>query len=357
MKKLIWVFSFVIAILSADIAQSAVLKLATISPDGSSWMIKIREGVAQIEKQTNNRVKFKIYPGGVMGSDATVLRKIRTRQLHGGALSSGALASKYPDNQVYNLPLMFNSQQEVDYVKKQMDPVIAKGMEDSGFVTFGLAGGGFAYLMSKQPIKTIEDVQQRKVWIPSGDSVALAVVNAFNVAPIPLSLGDVLPALQTGIIDTVTISPIGALAFQWHTQIKYITEMPVLYLYAFLAIDKKAFSKLTNEDQTIVRKVFSRVFYEIDEENKKNDREALAALKNLDIQFVKPTREALKSWEEKAKQVAPDMISGNKLSKKIFDSINAHLKKYRAKQAVVSTGTESTDNELTGSLSTGKEGK
>jgi len=310
-------------------AQSRVIKLATISPDGSSWMLKIRQGIKDIEKMTKKRVQFKIYPGGVMGNDATVLRKIRTRQLHGGALTSNALSARSPDIQVYNLPLLFNSQQEVDYVKQKMDKAVIASMEKAGFVSFGLAGGGFAYLMSKQPISTVEDIKKRKVWIPSNDTIAATLVKALDISPIPLSIADVLPSMQTGIIDTVTISPIGALALQWHTQIKYVTEMPILYLYAFLAIDKKIFDKLSIEDQSIVRKVFGEVFVKIDEENKINHEKALAALRNLDIQFIKPTKEAMKEWVKKAKTVAPNLIQNKSLSKFIFDSVNQHLKDYR----------------------------
>ncbi|PIP79859.1 MAG: C4-dicarboxylate ABC transporter, partial [Gammaproteobacteria bacterium CG22_combo_CG10-13_8_21_14_all_40_8] len=223
------------------------------------------------------------------------------------------------------------SQQEVDFVKQHLDPLIQKGMEKSGFVTFGYAGGGFAYLMSKQPITSLADIDQRKVWIPSGDDVAKAVVNAFNITPIPLSLGDVLPALQTGIIDTVTISPIGALAFQWQTQVKYITEMPVLYLYATLAIDIKAFTSISEADQKSVRDVFGKVFQEIDEENKKNDAEALQALRNLGIEFVKPSAAEMALWTEKARTVAPLMVKNQTLSQQIFDRANEWLKQYRSK--------------------------
>ncbi|MBW2100225.1 MAG: TRAP transporter substrate-binding protein DctP, partial [Deltaproteobacteria bacterium] len=78
-------------------AHAVVFKIATLSPDGSFWMQKMREGAEEVAQKTNNRVRFKFYPGGVMGDDKVVLRKIRIGQLHGGAVVSGSLSDYFPD--------------------------------------------------------------------------------------------------------------------------------------------------------------------------------------------------------------------------------------------------------------------
>ncbi|MCU7941035.1 MAG: TRAP transporter substrate-binding protein DctP [gamma proteobacterium symbiont of Bathyaustriella thionipta] len=76
---------------NTTIVQAKTFKIATLSPDGSDWMQKMRSGAKEIKQKTNGRVKFKFYPGGVMGDDQAVLRKIRIGQLHGGALGGGSL--------------------------------------------------------------------------------------------------------------------------------------------------------------------------------------------------------------------------------------------------------------------------
>ena len=109
-----------LSLLLIDQSASAVtLKIATLSPDGSYWMQKMRAGSEEIEKQTGGRVSLKFYPGGVMGDDATVLRKMRLHQLQGAAVTSGALNNIYPDIQLYNQILLFQSEQEVDYVDRK----------------------------------------------------------------------------------------------------------------------------------------------------------------------------------------------------------------------------------------------
>ncbi|UCE90510.1 MAG: TRAP transporter substrate-binding protein DctP, partial [Pseudomonadota bacterium] len=98
-------------------AHALVLKIATVSPDGAAWMTRMRAGAAEIAERTAGRVTFKFYPGGVMGNDQSVLRKIRVGQLHGGVVVGGSLAEVYSDTQIYSLPFLFQSLDEVDYVR------------------------------------------------------------------------------------------------------------------------------------------------------------------------------------------------------------------------------------------------
>jgi TRAP-type C4-dicarboxylate transport system substrate-binding protein len=311
-------------------SHAVTLKIATLSPDGTSWMKKMRAGAKTITEQTNNRVKFKFYPGAVMGNDQAVLKKIRIGQLHGGAVTGGTLIPFYPDSEVYNIALTFESSDEVDYVRNHMDKELIKGLEKGGFVIFGIAASGFNYIMSKEPILSVADLAKQKAWVPAGDENAMVMVQNFSITPIPLPVGDVLAGLQTGLINTVAISPIGALALQWHTQIKYITDMPLLFGYGTLAISTKAFKKIKKSDQEIVRKVFTQTFREIDAQNKKDNIAAMQALRNQGITFVKPSAEQLAEWKTMTNVATQRLVDSGKLNKKAVEKINKLIKQYRA---------------------------
>ncbi len=319
---------------SATYAQT--LKIATLSPDGSVWMKKMREGAKVISEKTAGRVKFKFYPGGVMGDDFAVLRKIRIKQLHGGALAGGSLSKFFNDSQVYNLPLKFKNFDEVDYIRAQLDDKIIKGFEQGGFVTFGLAEGGFAYAMSKSPIKTISELPERKVWVPDNDKAALEIIRTYNIKPIPLPFADVLTGLQTGIIDTVATSPIAAVALQWHTQINHITDIPLMYFYAVLAIDKQTFNKLSKDDQAVVHEVMTAVFTELDKINRKDNIAAFEALKNRGIQIQKPNGAELKEWYTKADAASQRLVDTGEISAEILQVFESHLAEFRNNKPVLS---------------------
>jgi TRAP-type C4-dicarboxylate transport system substrate-binding protein len=120
-------------------AHSKTFKIASLSPEGSDWMQKMRAGAKEIQEKTNGRVKFKFYPGGVMGDDQAVLRKIKIGQLHGGALAGGSLIKANPNYSIYALLLTYKDQGEINHIRKTIDPIIKKGFEKGGVVILGMA--------------------------------------------------------------------------------------------------------------------------------------------------------------------------------------------------------------------------
>ena len=123
----------------------------------------------------------------------------------------------------------------------------------------GISEGGFARILSKSPLTDLEAIRSSKVWIPEGDELVNNTFNTLGISPVSLPISDVFTGLQTGLIETVTVNPTGAIAFQWHSNMAYMTETPLIYLVGTLAIQKKAFDKLQPEDQIIVREEVDRV--------------------------------------------------------------------------------------------------
>ena len=326
LMKALFILSFALSVFLTTKSYASTLKIATLSPDGSQWMITMKKAAKEVETATEGRVKFRFYPGGVMGSDEAVLKKMRFGQLHGAAVPGGALSKFAPNTQVYNLPLLFSSYEEVDYVRNKLDAKISAAYEAAGFVNFGLAEGGFAYLMAKNAeIASPADLQKHKVWVPSNDPASQSAAKTFEIAPIPLTLGDVLAGLQTGLVDTVTSSPIGTIALQWHTQVTSITDMPLVYFYGVLAISEKAFNKINSEDQTIVRRIMSDAFKKIDAQNRKDNESAFAALKAQGIKLIKPDQQQMSSWQEKTNASISNYLKEGGISEAAFNEVIAVL--------------------------------
>ena len=317
---------------SVHSVNATVLKFATLSPEGSSWMNEMRSGAQEVAEKTNNQVRIKFYPGGVMGDDKAVLRKIRLGQLHGGAVVSGSLSDIFPDNQIYNLPMIFNSFEEVDYIREKMDPLIMKGLAEKGFVVLGMAGGGFAYIMSQKPVLSISDFKQQKVWVPDNDPTSLLTLTTLGVKPIPLSIADVRAGLQTGLIDTVVTSPVAAIALQWHSQVKYLSQAPLLYIYGVLAVDEKEFTTLSKDHQTVVQEVMGRVFRKIELQNRQDNMKALEAMRSQGITFVPVTDETMAGWRQEASKVVSVLVQKDRLSQSIVDIFNGHVSDFRHEQ-------------------------
>ncbi len=276
----------VTALLCCTAVDAATLRIATITPEGSQWMRDMRAGAAEIKDRTEGRVQVKYFGGGIMGNDKKVLGQIRIGRLQGGALTPSALGSRYPDINLYGMPLVFDSEEEAAYVRQRLDARLGAGLEEAGFITFGFAAGGFANILSNTPVRGLADLEGKRVWVLEGDTISYASMEALSLSPVTLPLTDVLTGLQTGLIDIVAISPIAALVLQWHTKIKYITELPLAYSLGFMAIDKKAFNKISADDQAVVREVMTAIYVNFDAENLVDNRGARDALINSGIEAV-----------------------------------------------------------------------
>ncbi len=309
---------------------AATLKIATAIPDGTNWMKELRAGAAEIKQRTNGRAKIRFYPGGVMGNDNSVLRKIKVGQLHGAALTGGSLGKINPDTQIYSLPFTFRNYAEVDYVRSKMDASIIQGLYDKGYVSFGLSEGGFAYLMSRAPVTATSDLAARKIWIPEGDRINQESFAQFGISTIQLAMTDVLTALQTGLIDTVATTPVGAIALQWHTRVKYLTDTPLLYVTGTIVVKRRAFEKLKAADQAVVREVMGDVFKRLDRINREDNRKAYEALRQQGIEFVKPTPAEIAEWRGGSQRAVAKLVKDGYLHQPIIDTFHRHLAEYRA---------------------------
>ncbi len=313
-------------------ADAKRLKIATLAPAGTTWMKEMKTGASLIAERTGGRVKLKFYPGGVMGNDQSVHRKIKIGQLHGGAFTSGGLAQVDSGIQSLGLPMMFKSFDEVDYVRAKMDPVIKQQMEAKGFVLLGISEGGFVRILSKKPMQNLESIRNSKVWVPAGDRIGQIAMSALGITPISLPISDVFTGLQTGLIDTVTVNPTAAIAFQWHTSTSFMTEVPISYLIGVMAIQKKAFDKLSPDDQQIVREEIGKVFKRLDTINRSDNQAAKAALQNQGITFVTPDPGEIERWKSISDQSIEEMVEIGVISSEIVDQVKGHLQSFHNNQ-------------------------
>ncbi len=331
--RILGFITFMLLMTVAMPAQSVVLKIATLSPEGSNWMRKMREGAQKVAQATDNRVRFKFYTGGVMGNDMAVLRKIRVGQLQGGAFPGGTLEGYSRDVQIYGLPMMFRSFEEVDYVRQHLDATIIQGLAEKGFVTFGLADGGFAYVMSSQPVDSIDALRRLKAWIPANNKMISEAMKGFGIHPISLPIADVRTGLQTGLIDTVAISPVGAIVLQWHTQVKYLTKLPLVYLYGILAVERRAFDRVAPADQEMVHQILGQVWREMDAMNRRDNVKALETLRTQGIRFIEPSAEARAEWYTLAEEINGQIIDAGHVSAAAIKKLESLLHDYRARLA------------------------
>lgn len=318
-------FSLLLSLLLATPAAAQVIKIATLAPDGSAWMRELRAASAEVKQGTGGRVDVKFYPGGVMGNDAVVLRKMRLGQLQGGVLTSSELSLVYLDATAYSLPFLMGSWEEVARVRASVDPLLAKGFEQRGIRMLGVSGLGFAYLMSDRPLRTRADMEGIKLWIPSNDEIAARTFKMGGISTIPLPLGDVFTSLQTGLVDTVVNTPSGAIVLQWHGKVKHMVDLPLTFVVGYLVLDEKAWKKIAPADQAVLAAAFASAGKRMDANIRRDDAAALAAMKKQGTVVAPMDPAEAQRWRAFGAKVTAEMEAEKAISPEIIAAIRRAL--------------------------------
>lgn len=236
----------------APAAPQHRIKFASLAPEGTTWMRIMRAIAKDVEKETKGALRFRIYPGGVSGNERDVVRKLRVGQLHAAGFTGVGLGEILPAVRLFELPFLFRDYEEVDAVHQALDPWYEKTFLKKGYVLLGWAEVGFAHFFSQTPIRSRRDLLAQKVWMWEGDPLARAYFQEMGIRPIPLAVTDVLTSLQTGLIETVYVNPIAAVALQWFTKVRYMNPLPMANVTGALIMKKNRFDQLGTAQQTIL---------------------------------------------------------------------------------------------------------
>jgi TRAP-type C4-dicarboxylate transport system substrate-binding protein len=313
---------------SSGAEKSLVIKLATLAPEGSSWMKTFNALNTEVMRKTENKVQFKIYPGGVLGDEMDMLRKMKIGQIQGAALTAGGLSSIFKEIDVLQIPFLFQRYEEVDAILKKMDSFFRKGFEEHGYVLLGWSEAGFIYLMSTVPIASVGDLKRAKVWIWEESPMAKAIFDEAGVSAIPLSIPDVLVGLQTGLVDVVYAPPTGAISLQWFTKVKYFTDVPLSYLAGGIIVKKDVFKQIPEPLQNTVLEVFERHLNELKTITRNENREAIKVMEKQGVKIITPSRDQVEEFT-KLSNKAMGHISGESFSKKVLNEVSSYLEIFR----------------------------
>jgi TRAP-type C4-dicarboxylate transport system substrate-binding protein len=314
---------------SAEAAgDKIILKVGTLAPEGSTWTKVFREIGQELEQKTGKQVSLRVFPGGVLGDEEDMLRKIKVGQIQGGFFTGGGLGLIFKDVKILSIPFLFENYTEVDAVMARMSAFLEKGFWDNGYKIMGWGENGFIYLLSKQPIKNAADLKKGKVWIWEDTAMGKALFKEVGVNPVPLGIPDVLVSLQTGMIDTVYASPLAAISMQWFTRVSYLTDLPLSYSVGALVIQKAALDKIPAGQRANVEEIFKRHLEPMKGLVRQENQKALGVMTRQGIKTVTPPAKDIKELRTLVFK-AMDTLGEEQFSKKTYEEIKDLLKAMR----------------------------
>jgi TRAP-type C4-dicarboxylate transport system substrate-binding protein len=299
-------------------AKPTVIKLATLAPSGSPWHEILKDMAAEWLKASGGQVKLRIYPGGVAGDEADMVRKIRIGQLQAAAISNGGLSSIATEVMVLTIPMAVTSWQELDRVRKVMAPRLEALLEEKGFVVLNWGDAGWVRFFVPKSDPSVETVQKAKLFVWSGDDRTLGIWKASGFNAIPLSATDILPGLQTGMINAFNTTPIMALASQWFPFTPYMIEMPWAPMIGATVVSTRAWHKIPEDLRPQLKQIAENIGLRLQQEIRRLEEEALAEMKKRGLKIITPTEEQAKEWQIVMESVYPK-IRGPIVSEQWFD--------------------------------------
>ena len=317
--------------LAGGVEKDLIIKMATLEPEGSSWMKTFNLLNREVMKKTDNRVQFRIYPGGGLGDEMDILRKMKIGQIQGAALSSGGLSVLLKDIDVFQVPFLFKNYGEVDTVLKKMDSYFRKGFEENGYILLGWSEAGFVYLMSTLPIASVADLKKGKVWIWEDSPMSKAIFNEAGVKAVPLSVPDVLVGLQTGMVEVVYVPPSYAISFQWFTKIKYLTDVPLVYLPGGIVVKKETFQSIPASDQRFILESSQTYLDQLKDVTRKENQEAIKVMMKQGVKIITPSADQIDEFK-KLSDKAMKRLGSQSFSQNVFNEVTSILEDYRKRE-------------------------
>jgi len=247
--------AFALATAGRARADGTELRIASLAPSGSPWMEVLDKASSEVKDKTAGRVSFKYFEGGQQGDERDFVRKIKLGQLDGAAVTAVGLSMIDESIRVLELPMMFQSAEELDYVADKLWPYFQKKFEKKGFKLNDRGEVGWIYFLSKAKVEKIADLRGQKLWLWGDDQLVGAVFKKLGLNGIPLGVPEVDGNLTSGKIDACYGSPLAAVALQWYSKIKFMTSMPMSFAIGATVISTEAYKKLSAEDIKIVEDI------------------------------------------------------------------------------------------------------
>lgn len=281
-------FVFMASLVFSTHVMAAPIKVGVLAPEGTGWAKNIKKMTGEIKEATKGNVELKVYYGGSQGDEQDVLRKIRIGQLQGGIFTGKTLGEINGDVRVVEIPFTFNHDRAKALKTLQaMAPYFDQKYEQNKFKNLATFEIGQVYFVTQKKVQDLNSIKSLKIWSWDGDPIVTTMFEAMNLIGVPLALPDVLASLSTGVVEAAYAPPIGIIALQWNSKVKYMVDFPVTYSIGAFVITSAAWSKISPADQKTVLEIAKKYETEINTGNAKDNEDALNAMKAQKIEFVK----------------------------------------------------------------------
>lgn len=326
--KQVWIV--VVGVLLAHSATAQSVRLATLAPTGTSMHKSLLKMGSEWRKAG---VRLTIYPDGKMGGESQMVRRMRVNQLQAALLSvQGLSVIDESVRSVQLVPMMFRDFAEFDFAMKEVRSILNDRFEKKGYKVLFWSDIGYLRFFSTKPGKRIDDYRKMRMYVWSGDARTQALMKTMRCRGVPLEQTEILTGLQTGMYDMLTMPPVMALSGQVYRNANHMLNLNWNPLVGALAVSKKTWDRLPASKQKLLAAAATKAGDEIRAAGRRESQLAVKAMQKRGLQVHEPDAADVADWEKFAAKLYPE-IRGKIVDAKLFDALQAAVKKYRSMQA------------------------
>ena len=317
MKRLLLILTIS---LSLVYGRKIVVKMATLAPEGTEWHGMLIEMGQEWKKATDGLVHLRIYPGGVIGDERDMVRKMRIGQIHSAGITTEGLTEIVPEFAAFYIPLAFKNEEDIQLVLDNLYGELDKKLEEKGFKLLYLADLGWAYWFSNSKVTSPTDLKDKKIFTWAGDFKWAEIYKKAGFNPVPLASTDILSGLQTGLIDAMSTMPLYALAQQSFGITNHMLDLKWGTLLAGIIIDMKTWNRIPKKYHDDLISIANDIRDRQKETNKNAEAQAIAAMKQYGLIIHSPTEEETQLWQKEVNKME-SYLRGNVIPADVYDRV------------------------------------
>jgi TRAP-type C4-dicarboxylate transport system substrate-binding protein len=225
------------------------LAVASLNDAQHEWL---KRYAAAMERKSGGRIRAEVYPGGQLG---TIPRMIESTQL--GTIQVFVAPPEFfvgvdQRFELLSAPGLFQGEEHAARLGADGEftrAFLAIGA-GKGLVGLNLFHGTPSAFVMRQPFRTLGDLKAKKIRVLASP-FQIEQMARLDATGVPMSLGDVLPALQQGTIDGAVGSLGISAAFGYYDSARYANETGHAFIFSMAVASRRWFEALPADLQVL----------------------------------------------------------------------------------------------------------
>ena len=298
----------------AVVAPAQKIDMATLAPQDSTWYKVMENMGAEWKKISKGSINLVIHPGGVLGDEPECVRRLDHRSIQAAGLSGAGLGDIDPGVKSLQIPMMFDSYEELDYVRDRIAPKLEQRLLQKGYVVLYWSDVGWVQFFSSTPVRKLDDLRRLRLFTWAGDATEeeLWRANGFRVVPLPAT--DIVTQLKMHNLDAVPETSLYAETTQLYSLTPYMCDVKWAPLVGATIISKQVWETIPESQRGPMLAAAHKSGEALKDDLRSQGNRAVATMmagqpgkKALKLTVTHPDAAALAEWRRQTEATYPKM--------------------------------------------------